>query len=178
MGVLKKGAVILSIGIAAAIAAGYYGNKYAILGVDDGDYTKNTEVAAPYKQCIDENTVIEFIYNYSDGFSNSQYTLPENYMIGYDKQQLMNIYKDWQMESFSPNKVIFEKSINDDSPYHYILKEHKGYVGVFYKKSGMLKEITSTPIASLSENDKKRYEAGIEIDGEENLAKFIENLET
>ena len=41
-----------------------------------------------------------------------------------------------------------------------------------------LKEVTSTPIQSLSDEDKKLFENGVEIDGEKNLIKYIESLET
>lgn len=178
MGLLKKVCITFAAGTVIAISAGYYGNKYAILGLDEGDYTKNTEVTVPYKPCINENTVIEFVYNYSDGYIDTQYTLPAKYMQGYDREQLQNAYDSWQMDSFSANKVVFSKNFQEESPQHYILKEYNGYIGVFYKKSGILKEITSTPVASLSDADKKRYAEGVEIDGEDNLVKFIENLET
>ncbi len=178
MGFFKKTIFMLSAGCIIAGIAGWYGNKYAILGTDDSSYSNNIQVSLPEKTTINKDTVIEFQYNYSDGLSSTQCTLPAQYMTDYDKKQLQQAYSSWQMESFSPSKVVFVKNFDSESTQHYILKEYNGYVGVFYKKSGMLKELTSTPIASLSTEDAERYKKGINVDGDENLMKCLEGLET
>ena len=82
------------------------------------------------------------------------------------------------MTEFSKDRVVFNKSINGNSTQHYVIREDNGYVAVFYRESNILKEVTSTPIESLSDEDKKLFENGVEIDGEKNLIKYIESLET
>lgn len=127
---------------------------------------------------IGENTVLEFVYNYSDGFSETQQSLPQQFMYGWDREKTQNAYSDWLMTEFSSDRVVFNKSIDGESSQHYILRENKGYIAVYYRDSNILKEMTSTPVASLSDEDKKLFEKGVAIDGEKNLIKYIEGLET
>ena len=99
-------------------------------------------------------------------------------MYGWDREKIQQAYSDWQMTEFSADRVVFNRNIEGDSPQHYILKENDGYVAVYYRDSGILKETTSTPVASLSDEDKKLFQEGLEIEGETNLIKYIEGLET
>ncbi len=178
MKLYKKAILTFTAGVLISAGTCYLGNKYAILGLDDGDYSKNTEVSIPYKQCIDENTVIETIYNYNDGYSDISSALPSDYMVGFDKEQLQEEYRGWQIESFSPYKVVFSKTVDEESPQHYVIKEYKGYLCVFYRKSGAVKEMTSTPVDSLSNEERERYVEGVEIDGDDELARVMEGIES
>lgn len=178
MGLLKKTILITALGTIVMVTSAYYGNKYAILGKDDTKYSNNIEVKAPYKVCINEDTVLEFQYTYTDGITTTNYTLPPKYMVNYDRDELSQAYGSWQMDSFSPNKVVFVKKFDSESTQHYILKDYNGYIGVFYKKSGMLKELTSTPISSLSSSDAQKYKDGVTVDGDDNLNKILQDLET
>lgn len=176
---LKRVTLILSLGIIVGFIAMYLGNKYKILGVDEGNYEKNNlTVSMPQYEGVTENTVFEFVRSYSDGISERGYSLPPEYMEGYTKEELQNVFEGWQMESFSTKKVVFVKNYDYQSPQHYVIKEYEGYVAVFYRKNGVLKELTSTPVASLDEAERKKYEEGVEIDGEKNLVKYLEALES
>lgn len=179
---LKKTVILILFGAVVMIISAYLGNKYTVLGTDDtadeNYYENSIEVKSPDRLTINSDTVLEFQYNYTDGITTTQCMLPAKYMTDYDRGELADAYSSWQMESFSPVKVVFVKNFDSESTQHYILKEYKGYVGVFYRKSGMLKELTSTPVASLSEKDREKYSKGVEIDGDENLMKYIEGLET
>lgn len=178
MRIFKKMAALLMVGAVSAMVGIYYGNKYQILGTDDTTYTNNIQVSLPQKTTINTDTILEFHYNYSDGLSSTQYTMPPEYMSGYTKEELEKAYSSWQMDSFSENRVVFIKNFETESTQHYVLKDYNGYVGVFYKKTGMLKELTSTPVASLSAADAEKYKKGFYVDGDENLVKCLEDLET
>lgn len=178
MGFFKKAGIVFIAGIAVAGISAFFGNKYAILGLDDTEYTNNIYVNAPEKITINKNTIMEFQYSYNDGFTETLCSFPPEYMSDYSREELAKAYDGWQIQSFSPNKVIFSKTLDTESSQHYILKEHKGYIAVFYKKSGVLKELTSTPVSSLSDKERQQYISGVQIDGNENLIKHLENLES
>ncbi len=155
---------------------GYYVAYNNEIESDYGTEAVMTEVQS--NDVIGENTVLEFVYNYSDGFSETQQSLPQQFMYGWDREKTQLAYSEWLMTEFGEDRVVFNKNIDGESSQHYILKENNGYVAVYYKNSDILKEITSAPVASLSDEDKKLFEKGIEIDGEINLIKYIEGLET
>lgn len=133
---------------------------------------------ASLENTINENTILEFVYNYSDGFSETKQDLPQQFMVGWDREQVEKAYSQWEMTEFSKDKVIFNKSVDSTSSQHYILKEDEGYIAVFYRDSDILKEVTSTPISSLSVEDRKLFEKGVSVDGDVNLIKYLESLES
>lgn len=58
---------------------------------------------------------------------------PPYYLIDMTRQQLESYYTDWQLISFSAEKVILRKSINErDSKGYYIIKAYEGKIAVFY----------------------------------------------
>ena len=166
-------------GIIFTIIGGMTGYFFAYTSEKGTEYGQGLVMAeAQPTDVINENTVLEFVYNYSDGFSETQQNLPQQFMYGWDREKTKSAYKDWLMTGFSKDRVVFNKSINGNSTQHYVIREDNGYVAVFYRESNILKEVTSTPIESLSDEDKKLFENGVEIDGEKNLIKYIESLET
>ena len=174
-----KYTLIVASGIIFTIIGGMTGYFFAYTSEEGTEYGQGLVMAeAQPSDVINENTVLEFVYNYSDGFSETQQNLPQQFMYGWDREKTKAVYKDWLMTEFSPDRVVFNKSINGHSTQHYIIREDKGYIAVFYRDSNILKEVTSTPIESLSDEDKKLFENGVEIDGEKNLIKYIESLET
>lgn len=170
--------IIISGVIFTAIGAmtGYFLAYTSEAGIEYGQGLVMAE--AQPEAVINENTVLEFVYNYSDGFTETQQNLPQQFMYGWDRDKTKSAYNGWLMTEFSSDRVVFNKSIEGNSTQHYVLKENNGYIAVYYRDSNILKEITSTPLASLSDEDKKSFEKGVEIDGEKNLIKYIESLET
>ncbi len=155
---------------------GYY---IAFNSESDASYGKGAVMAEAQPDiAIGENTVLEFVYNYSDGYSETQQSLPQQFMYGWNREQTAQAYSQWLMTEFGADRVVFTRSVEGNSPQHYVLKENKGYVAVYYRDSGILKEMTSTPVSALSDEDKKRFTEGVEIDGEKNLIKYLESLET
>lgn len=176
---LFKGIFVIMCGLGVTVAGGVLG-YYAAFNSEASKEYEDSAVAAEAKPAvtIGDETVLEFVYNYEDGYSQTRQSIPQSYMYGWTRDDIERAYGDWQMTEFSKDRVVFVKNVEGDSPQHYILKEKDGYVAVYYKESGVLKEMTSAPVASLSENERKLFEEGIEIDGEVNLIKYIEGLET
>lgn len=174
-----KSFLVVVCGMVFTIVGGVTGYYLAFTNELESDYgTSAVMTEAKADIGINENTVLEFIYNYSDGFSETQQSLPQQFMYGWDRDKTQQAYSDWLMTEFSKDRVVFNKNIEGESPQHYILKENDGYVAVYYKDSGLLKETTSAPLAALSDEDRTLFEKGFEISGETNLIKYIESLET
>lgn len=134
------------------------------------------EVRAADENTITENTILTFVYNYADGITEVYDSLPANYMRGWGREDLISAYDKWTMDSYSPEKVVFHKDMQKDSRQHYTLKEINGYVGI-YDANG-IKEVTSANIFALDEEERKKYLQGIEIIGDDELARVLENLES
>ena len=176
---LFKGLLVVMCGLVFTVAGGLTGYYMAFNSEMDSEYGGEVVMAeAKPDVTIGEKTVLEFVYNYSDGISETRQCIPQRSMYGWDREKIQQAYSDWQMTEFSADRVVFNRNIEGDSPQHYILKENDGYVAVYYRDSGILKETTSTPVASLSDEDKKLFQEGLEIEGETNLIKYIEGLET
>ncbi len=170
---------VMLAGIAAAAMGGWLGYVRTLEGEKNVTYGSPALTAeAPSKAAVNENTVMEFVYNYNDGFSEVRELLPQYYMYGWDREAVEKAYDTWQMTKFSADRIVFAKNMDCESSQHYTLKENNGYVAVYYKNSDVLKEMTSTPLAALSEGDKKLFRQGVDIDGEVNLMRYLEGLET
>ncbi len=168
----------VALGIGAAALGGWLGYVKTLEGEKDVSYGSTLMAQAPSKTVVNENTVMEFVYNYKDGFSEIQELLPQLYMYGWDREAVEKAYDQWQMTEFSADRIVLNRDMDCQSSQHYTLKENDGYVAVYYRDSDVLREMTSTPIASLSEGDKKLFEQGVDIDGETNLMRYLESLET
>ncbi|MDO4302185.1 MAG: hypothetical protein Q4D26_12470 [Clostridia bacterium] len=176
---LIKGFLVVLCGIIFTAAGGLTGYYLAFNSETDSEYGAGLVMAeAQPDTAIGENTVLEFVYNYSDGFTETQQSLPQQFMYGWDREKTQQAYSEWLMTEFSGDRVVFNRNVEGNSSQHYILKENNGYIAVYYRESDILKETTSTPVAALSEEDRKLFEKGVEIDGEKNLIKYIEGLET
>lgn len=58
---------------------------------------------------------------------------PPYYLIDMTRQQLEIYYKDWQLISFAPEKVVLRQSINErNTQGYYMIKEYEGIIAVFF----------------------------------------------
>ncbi len=126
-------------------------------------------------QIITPSTKI--IYNY-DNYTESK--LAPNFLIGMNEHDFKNVFSDWNVKDFSREKIVMQKNIAAKRQQYYIIGIKNGYVAVFFhdgrKKS--LKELTNTPIESLSSEDKNRLEKGIKISDEDKLITIMQDYES
>lgn len=126
-------------------------------------------------QIITPSTKI--IYNY-DNYTESK--LAPNFLIGMNEHDFKNVFSDWNVKDFSREKIVMKKNIAAKRQQYYIIGIKDGYVAVFFydgrKKS--LKELTNTPIESLSLEDKNRLEKGIKIFDEDKLIAIMQDYES
>ncbi len=66
-----------------------------------------------------------------------------------------------------------EKSVVQEKPQVYIVREYKGLVAVFTEDSDMPQRLTDTIVYSLPDYDVEKLQAGITVEGKENLEKLL-----
>ena len=137
------------------------------------------QAAAIEKETIGENTEIIYEYYYmGDGETKSLIQEPSYYMLGMTREEVEENYSAWQLKEFSEGKVVLRKNLAQSSRQKYIIGVYKGYVAVFVEENDnktVLKELTKTPVASLTKEEQYRLELGIGIVGEEALISALED---
>lgn len=179
---MKKTALIwlvVTVVICTAVGAGIW--IYSFKGSTDNNsiFTGETmEVKADTSSLVNKNTVLTFVSSYEDGFSDTREIVAPEYMYGWTREKVKSAYPSWQMNEFSPTRIVLNKQESGRSSQHYVLGEKDGYVAVYYKDSGLLKEVTSTPVASLNAEEIKIITGGKEIDGDKYLYLCLQDLES
>lgn len=124
------------------------------------------------------NLVVETYYN-KCGHTLIQNKPVPNDLVNFTEAQLKLAYKDYDIISFSPNQIKLETRLDEKCPQHYILKDKEGRVTVFYQNpinNISIKKETNILVERLPQNDIERLKKGIEINSDEELAYFLEDL--
>lgn len=118
-----------------------------------------------YAKC--EHTVNEYV------------ELPKE-IVNMTEQEVQEQYPEWEVIGFSADKVILYKEFDDVCGEHFKLKVEDGKV-VIYKENidgtESLYEKTNISSEYLTETDLINMQQGLEIYGEEELNKIIEDFE-
>lgn len=126
---------------------------------------------------INRNTKIIYEYVYSDNeHVQSEETSPY-FLIGLTEKEFMEIYYGWDIAVFTEDSVILRKQLQAGSE-QYIVGIKDGYVAVFYdsaQKSDNVKEVTATPINSLTPDEQIKLKEGVYVSGRDNLIKILED---
>ena len=126
----------------------------------------------------DTKMVYQYFYT-SDRVTKEQIEPAPDFLQGLDMEQLKSIYNGWQVVLFSPETVILRCNIKGLSSETYILGELDGFLAVFYEDAQKilhLKEKTDLPLSALPEGEAKQIREGMQVTGEENLAKMLSDL--
>lgn len=150
---------------------------------NDNISEQTTQESAPVLNVSQEKITLstKMVYEYyyeDDDKTEVLEEVPPYFLIDMTRINLEENFKDWQIQSFSSKEVVMRKNIKGQSSQHYILGEYEGYIAVFYQKeiNGVnLKEITDTPVNSLSEEEQARLREGIRIEGNDELMKVLED---
>jgi hypothetical protein len=138
--------------------------------------TENFAENAPI--AVGDNTVVKYIYTYTE--DNEEVFFEEKapaYLIGLTAEEIKTAMPGYEICDFTENRLVLKKEIDGRSNAHYSIGEKDGYVAVFFD-SGILKEKTATPIEGLDPEIKAKISKGIQIDGIENLARCLEDIES
>ena len=136
-------------------------------------------------EIIQPSTNIIYNYYYEDGeFYESTSELAPKFLIGMNAEELKNTFanSNWKVNNFSSAEVVLQKNIAKSDKQNYVIGEKNGYVAVFYYETNFdglnLKEITSTPVNSLSLEEQERLKKGIKISGNDNLLLVMQDYES
>lgn len=128
---------------------------------------------------ITASTKLIYQYYYPDeDIVNEQEEIPPYFLVDVTIEDLQKYYSSWEIVSFSKEKVVMRKVIDDTKHQNYIVSVHDGVIAVFYDKElgeKILHEITDISIANLSHAEKVRLNDGIIVSGDEDLNKILED---
>ena len=97
-----------------------------------------------------------------------------------NREELENKYKDWKLEEFSSEEIIFSREYTGICNEHYLVKITGDVLGIYtIDKDGKetLKEKTEIYVDYLPLNDVSRLKDGIEVIGRDNLNSLLEDYE-
>lgn len=100
--------------------------------------------------------------------------------INKDEEEIILSYKDWKIEKFNIDEVIFYKQEEGICDEHYIIKDNNGYIAIYFLDSNeneKLKEVTGIVTNYLPDIDKQNLKEGIKVIGEEQLNSCLEDYE-
>lgn len=105
-------------------------------------------------------------------------------IIGKNKNELSEIFNEWNIVEFNTNQLLLEKSINSYSPQYYKISVYKNddipMVAVYtYDIEGneMIDSITDMPIDLVDDEEKAKIQKGIYVKGKEDLYDMLENYD-
>lgn len=118
-----------------------------------------------YKEC--EHTTIKNIQ------------IPEE-LVNMSQADIEEKYKDWALEEFSSNYIIFKAEKEGICDEHYLLKENNGYIAIYRIdefQNETLIETTGVVTAYLPEADLLELREGIRVFGKDRLNARLEDYE-
>ena len=161
------------IAAAAALSIGYFGYR-----PEAEEPTERIDITPTAEPNTRTDTVIEYIYSYKgDGITETATAPIPPYLVGLTEAETRESLAGFDVTYFSPEKLTVVKTLDGNSRQHYYLAEKNGYLAVYYKRGGGLKEMTNTPVSSLSD-DEKNLLVNTEIVGKTNLARLLEDIES
>lgn len=150
-------------------------------------YDKSPQsIAAPYSAAVTntsatktcENTIVKYIYHYNEDGEETFFEEPAPKSLqGLDVDGVRAVMPGYEICELSEQRLVLKRTIDGRSNCHYSLGEKDGYVAVFFE-NGILKEKTTTPVDGLDPEIKAQLVKGVKIDGNENLVKCLEDIES
>jgi len=156
-------------------------NEYVINQEETLEETTKAVVAVNVPRITPSTKLVYEYYYEDDGQVKVEEEVPPYFLIDMTRKDLEENYPDWQLKSFSQAEVVMRKNISGKSKERYIIKEYDGYVAVFFEEpvDGVsLRELTDTPVSSLSAEDREKLKTGINVIGEEALMNALEDYES
>ncbi|GKX30087.1 hypothetical protein SH1V18_25670 [Vallitalea longa] len=110
---------------------------------------------------------------------------PPYYMINLTREQIEEFYPEYQLISFSAEKVILRTIIEDRSDKYYIIKRYNTNIGVFHDYRGeennvnindYLRDTIDIEVNNLVWEEQEKLNNGIIVYGEEELSEILKKL--
>ena len=103
-----------------------------------------------------------------------------NDLINGNENDVINYYKDWKVEKFSPTEIILYREEKKNCNEHYMVKEHYGVIGIYSINANgeeIFEEDTEISTKYLPETDIELLKKGVKIIGKTKLIEFLEDYE-
>ncbi|MDR1532449.1 MAG: BofC C-terminal domain-containing protein [Clostridiales bacterium] len=168
----------------AALCAACFAAGYSLTRPEAGDFPDNeaAEVLADAESSAARITgATKMIYEYhylDDGTTERSEEAPPYFLVNLDGGGLREMFVDWEIVSFSAERVVMRKNIADKVERQYVVGVLNGYVAVFYSQSregASLKELLNMPVSALPEAERTRLEKGIRVIGDEALVRILQD---
>lgn len=122
---------------------------------------------------------IKKYYNKCGHFSFDYVQLPIE-IINLKKEEVANVFKDWNIEKFSKDEVVISQNIDEMCKEHFVIKLDNDFIKIYNKVSDdTLNLYLETDIYKqyLADEDIKRLENGISVYGKGKLNSILEDFE-
>lgn len=97
-------------------------------------------------------------------------------LIGKNMVDVKDYYPDWQVMSFSSDKVLLRKNIGSENEDRYVVGVYNDCVAVFYENSEEgIYMMTEIPVNSLEPDKQNMLNEGIYVEGKERLNRILED---
>ena len=101
--------------------------------------------------------------------------------INMDEEDIRKSFQGWEIEEFTPEKLVLYKQEEDFCNEHFLIKDVDGYVTIYTLNSldNVLEILETTEIETkyLTDTDKKNLIDGIKVYTKKDLNKVIEDFE-
>ena len=129
---------------------------------------------------VSPNATIIFKTTYSKcGHMIKENIIATEVHVNKTEKEIKDLYKNWNLTSFTNNEIVFEREVNEMCREHYVLRNTNGEIVVYYLDDG--KEVfyqdTGINTKYLPEADKQNIENGLFVTGKENLNRTLEDFE-
>lgn len=196
---MRKWLIIsLIIAIIIAIVISIMGIFWGRGDTSDIDTTSQRELANKIQQNIEESNIQivstsakeektspNAMISFKTYYKKCEHTTIKNIQI---PEELVNMslieieekYKDWTLEEFSSNYIIFKSEKEGICDEHYLLKENNGYIAIYRIdefQNETLIETTGVVTAYLPEADLLELRDGIRVFGKDRLNARLEDYE-
>lgn len=151
------------------------------LNKDSGIEAINTVETSSTENNISPNAMLveKIYYEACDHLIRKNLDIPEE-LVNKTKNDVEETYPEWEIEEFSPTRIVLYKTSSGNCGEHYFVQDHNGVIGIYTTDEygvKTLKEDTEISTQYLPEEDINNLKAGVEIIGHTNLIEFLEDYE-
>lgn len=100
-------------------------------------------------------------------------------LVNKTQNDVEQYYSGWEIDKITKDEIVLYKEYDTECGEHYVFREKDGFI-IVYQKTAKGEEVykeTNIPTDYLSEADKLKIRDGLEVYGEEELNKLIEDFE-
>ncbi|QIB26551.1 BofC C-terminal domain-containing protein [Caloranaerobacter azorensis] len=147
-------------------------------------YKNDNNVGVEKENVIGPNTVIEYINYYKKcNDTLTQIAEPEETIINFNEEDyrkyLETNHPNWQLLSFSSERIIVKRELDRYCPNHYIIGVKDNKIAIFkFNDMGekVLIEMINKSVSTLKEIDQEKLKKGIVVDSKEEIGDILENF--